>query len=163
MSRARAITAGFAALLAASLIALGGCAVTKTSNIEQYQTEAEALATSIVELVPAGAEVLPWNSAVATGGGTPDADVWWQVAQAINTPEGVENGAEAAGEAITQGLEADGWESKQLDRSDAQRAVIGFKRDDADGGHWYVELRYRLGETGRGVDFLVVSPPTDAP
>ena len=51
MSRARAVTAGFAALLAASLIALGGCAVTKTSNIEQYQTEAEALATSIVELV----------------------------------------------------------------------------------------------------------------
>ena len=119
--------------------------MTKTSNIEQYQTEAEALATSIVELVPAGA------------------DVWWQVAQAINTPEGVENGAEAAGEAITQGLEADGWESKQLDRSDAQRAVIGFKRDDAEGGNWYVELRYRLGETGRGVDFLVVSPPTDAP
>lgn len=163
MNRTRTITAGFAALLAASLIALGGCAVTKTSNIEQYQAEAEALATDIVEMVPAGAEVLPWNSAVATGGGVSDADVWWQVTQALNTPKDTASGAEAAGEAITKGLEADGWEGKQLDRSDASRTVVGFNRDDADGGNWYVELRYRLGEAARGVDFLVVSPPTNAP
>lgn len=137
--------------------------MTKSSNIDHYQAEAESVATSIVALAPAGAEALPWDSAMATGGGVPDAAVWWQVTQAINTAEGVTGGAEAAGEAIAAGLEADGWDGKKLARSDEDRAVFGFSRDDADGGKWYVELRYRLGETARGVDFLVASPPTDAP
>ena len=163
MSRVRATTAGFAALLAASLIALGGCAVTKTSKIDDYQVEAESLATSIAAMAPADAEVLPWDSAMATGGGVPDSDVWWQVTQAINTAEGTPNGAEAAGLAITEGLEADGWDGKKLGRSDETRAVFGFNRADSEGDKWYIELRYRLGETARGVDFLVVSPPTDAP
>lgn len=163
MRHARTITAGFAALLATSLIALGGCAVTETSNIEQYQAEAESIATEIVAMVPPTTEVLEWDSAIATGGGNPDAEVWWQVAQAMNAAEGVDAGAQAAGEAITAGLEADGWDAKPLDRSDEKRAVLGFNRDDADGEGWYVEVRYRLGESARGLDFIVVSPTTPAP
>ena len=68
---------------------------------------------------------------MATGGGVPDSDVWWQVTQAINTAEGTANGAEAAGLAITEGLEADGWDGKKLGRSDETRAVFGFNRADS--------------------------------
>lgn len=163
MTRNRRMTRGFATLLALSLIALGGCAMTETSKIEQYQRDAQSIATDLVSVVPGNADVLPWDSALATGGGTPDADVWWQVSQAMNTAEGMTDGARIAGEAMTARLEADGWDGKELDRSNESRAVFGFNRDDTDGGNWYVEVRYRLGETARGADFLVVSPTTPAP
>ncbi|HOA85969.1 MAG TPA: hypothetical protein PKH61_01030 [Microbacteriaceae bacterium] len=163
MTRNRHITRGFAALLLASLITLGGCAMTEDSKIEQYQREAQTIAGELVAVVPGNTEVLPWDSSLGTGGGTPDAEVWWQVSQAMNTAEGMIDGASRAGEAIAERLRTDGWDGAQLDRSDATRAVYGFNRDDEAGDGWYVELRYRLGENGRGVDFIVVSPTTPKP
>lgn len=137
--------------------------MTETSKIEQYQREAQAIASDLVAVVPGNTEVLPWDSALATGGGVPDADVWWQVTQTMNTAEGLVDGARIAGEAMTARLEADGWDGKALGRSNDSRAAFGFNRADADGGKWYVEVRYRLGETARGADFVVVSPMTPAP
>ena len=137
--------------------------MTETSKIDQYQREAQTIATDLVAVVPGNTEVLNWDSAFGTGGGTPDAEVWWQVSQAMNTAEGMIDGASRAGEAIAERLRTDGWDGAQLDRSDATRAVYGFNRDDEAGDGWYVELRYRLGENGRGVDFIVVSPTTPKP
>jgi len=153
---------GFATLLAVSLIALGGCAMTETSKIDQYQREAQTIATDLVAVVPGNTEVLNWDSALGTGGGTPDAEVWWQVSQAMNAAEGLVGGAGAVGDALAAKLEADGWDGNELARSNESRAVFGFNREDAEGGDWYVEVRYRLGENARGVDFLVVSPTTPA-
>lgn len=137
--------------------------MTETSKIEQYQREAQTIASDLVAVVPGNTEVLDWDSSSATGGGVPDADVWWQVTQVMNAAEGLPGGARTVGEALTAKLEADGWDGKELPRSNDSRAVYGFNKDDTDGGDWYVEVRYRLGEQARGVDFLVVSPTTSAP
>lgn len=157
------MTRGFATLLAVSLIALGGCSMTETSKIEQYQREAQTIATDLVAVIPGNTEVMNWDSSIATGGGTPNAEVWWQVSQAMNAAEGSVGGARPVGEALTTKLETDGWDGNELPRSSDSRAVFGFNKADAEGGDWYVEVRYHLGEEARGADFLVVSPTTPAP
>ena len=104
MTRNRRITRGLATLLVASLITLGVCAMTVDSKIEHYQREAQTIAGELVAVVPGNTEVLPWDSSLGTGGGTPDAEVWWQVSQAMNTAEGLAGGASTAGEAIAERL-----------------------------------------------------------
>ena len=48
--------------------------MTETSKIDQYQREAQTIATDLVAVVPGNTEVLNWDSALGTAGGTPAAE-----------------------------------------------------------------------------------------
>ncbi|WP_149084395.1 MULTISPECIES: hypothetical protein [Microbacterium] len=163
-------TARAIALMAGVLVALtlGGCTTMTTddSRIDEYQTEAEALADEMVALIPA--DLAPATEPDVESRGrmvqnpvsadpSPDDSVWWQVDVYV---EPVQRAAasEDAASAIAAGLLADGWEHTDArETGEGRRTADAYTKDD-----WYVEVTWVRSEEGKfeTVELSVLSPQT---
>ncbi|WP_136028529.1 hypothetical protein [Microbacterium sp. PF5] len=162
-------TARAIALMAGVLVALtlGGCTMTTDeSRLDEYRTEAEALADEMVGMIPA--ELAPTTAPDVESSGrmvqnpvsadpSPDDQVWWQVDVYV---EPVQRAAasEDAAKAIAAGLLDDGWEHTDArETGEGRRTADAYVKDD-----WYVEVTWVRTEEGKfeTVELSVLSPRT---
>lgn len=161
-------TARVAAVVAGLIVALalGGCAMTTESRLDEYQGKAEALAEEIVGMIPA--ELAPTTTPEVESRGRmlqnpvsaePSADdaVWWQVDTYVE-PVQRDGASEDAAAAIATQLLADGWEHTDArETSEGRRTADAYGKDD-----WYVEVTWVRSEEGKyeTIEIGVLSPKT---
>ncbi|MGV2900663.1 hypothetical protein ACNPM4_03215 [Microbacterium sp. AGC62] len=153
-------------LAVVGVLALGGCGMTPESRLDEYQEKADALAMSVVGLIPE--ELQPVMDGDLRSEGTaplngvtserrPQDVAWWE-SQANVSLIAKENAAADAIVAVTDALEADGWTTKRVDETDGGETITdGFRRDG-----WYIEIAWTRTVPGKveRFDISVVSPNT---
>lgn len=160
-------TLGFKLALVLSL-ALGGCAVTPESRLDDYRAEAETLVDELLTAIPPalvdGDPVINSSERVgdtASSKPQPGDPMWWNVAadQQLAT---VTDASKTAADALSAALEADGWTKRRARELDSGETVYdGFRRGTGD-EEWYVEIMWVRALEGKRelIGIQVVSPTT---
>ena len=155
------------ALLLAATLALGGCAAgAGESRVAAHEQTGEVIAAQVLELIPSelGAEPAAPFVEIRDGGPGFESEgdaVWWQYEQDLQLAA-VPGASVAAAEAISAGLEADGWTMRRVRETErGDRVADGFRRGEADES-WYIELTFvRYPEpTAQRLELIIVSPTT---
>ncbi|MFJ2503210.1 hypothetical protein [Microbacterium sp. NPDC087592] len=140
--------------------------MTPESRLDEYQEKADALAMSVVGLIPE--ELQPVMDGDLRSEGTaplngvtserrPQDVAWWQTRADVHLVAR-ENAAAEAIEAVSDALEADGWSIERVRETDGGETVTdGFRR-----GEWYMEIAWTRSVPGHveRFDISVVSPNT---
>ena len=161
----RTLAAAAVALLA---LLLGGCTMETPSRLEEYKTEAEALADDVLAMIPEGLieSTLDPRSGPRFGdtlqaGQRPNDPAWWEVQAFAHLVDEQDASADAAA-AISEGMAADGWtEERVREIDDGTRITDGFRKE-IDGEDWYIEVTWVVTqpEMAETIMITVVSPPT---
>lgn len=158
-----------AATLALALaLALGGCAMTPESRLDDYRAEAETLTADLLAAIPPalvdGEPVVESSERVGETASTtpqPADPMWWNVT-ADQQLTAVADASESAAAAVSAALEGDGWTKRRAREADGGETVYDAFRRGAGDEEWYVEvMRVRAAKGERGlVRVLVASPVT---
>lgn len=164
MTRRRMLAAATLALA----LALGGCAMTPASRIDDHRATAEALADELIAAVPADlrdgdARV---ESGIREGGNAsaqpqPDDTVWWDMTADVPLTTAADASASAA-QAVAAHLEAEGWTGTRVREVDGGTTVFDGYRRELDAELWYIELKWVKTVPGKAEPFtiLIAGPPT---
>lgn len=135
------------------------------SRLADYLTQAETLAGQVAAMAPQSPPAEIQTRAAESRiekpfGEERPTDPAWAQARAFVTYGKASGASAAAGAAVAEQLEADGWTKRPVREVD-DVVTEGFRKD-IDGSEWYVETAWSRPQDGmaQNLDILVVSPPT---